>query len=315
MAGNYTKVFSNHLEEGVYTFTLSAGTNTQGLKLRITSLLVPDLMHEVAVIGCSPPPSVTPVSNVVWVCSGTFTMGSPASEAERWTVEGPQTDVTISRGFWIGRYEVTQREYLSVMRTNPSGYTGNLSLPVDNVTWFNAVAYCEALTIQERQAGHLPAGYVYRLPTEAEWEYACRAGTVTTFSYGSALRSGMANFYGLLEYETSVGTVFNSNGVILLRTAPVGSYGPNPFGLYDMHGNLWEWCADWWGGEYPGGSVTDPRGPGAGSLRVTRGGSFYDRAATCRSAFRYAEYPFISYGIYNNVRWYYLGFRIVLATN
>jgi len=253
-------------------------------------------------------PAVVAPSNMVFIPAGTFVMGSPASEPARFSSEGPQTTVTISRGFWMGKYEVTQGEYLAVMGSNPSSFTGDLSRPVERVSWHDAVAYCAALTARERGAGRLPAGNGYRLPTEAEWEYACRAGTTTPFHYGSALRSVMANFYGYYEYPPCGGEIdwcYNASGTDLGRTTSVGSYAPNVWGLYDMHGNVWEWCQDWWSGSLPGGSVTDPQGSPTGSGRVIRGGSWYNSASYCRSALRYNYYP-----TYRN---YVVGFRVVLA--
>lgn len=253
-------------------------------------------------------------TNLVAIPAGTFVMGSPASEPARSIAEGPQTQVTISQGFWMGKYEVMQAEYLAVMGNNPSvfvaanGYGTDLSRPVETVSWYDAVAYCAALTARERSAGRLPAGYAYRLPTEAEWEYSCRAGTTTPFHYGSALRSGMANFYGYDEYPPcgdSTYYCYNASGISLHRTTSVGSYAPNAWGLYDMHGNVWEWCQDWYGA-YPGGSVSDPQGPASGSSRVSRGGGWYEHAFNCRSAFR--NYYYSPLG-----RYYNLGFRVVLA--
>ncbi len=235
-------------------------------------------------------PSVQPISNMVWIPSGSFTMGSPESEPASYSWERPQTQVTLSQGFWLGKYEVTQGEYLSVMGSNPSYFTGDLSRPVECVSWNDAVAYCAALTQRERAAGRLPAGYEYRLPTEAQWEYACRAGTTTPFHYGEELRSGMANFYGYYEYLVSDPYHYNPSGIYLGRTESVGSYAPNAWGLHDMHGNVWEWCLDWFGA-YPGGSVSDPTGPTTGSVRVLRGGGWDSGAYDCRSAFRSGGIP------------------------
>ena len=208
---------------------------------------------------------------MVWIATGTFTMGSPPTEAIRYDNESPQTEVTISQGFWMGRYEVTQGDYLAVIGSNPSAFLGDLNRPVEQVNWYGAANYCARLTDVERAAGRLPAGYVYRLPTEAEWEYAARAGTTTAFHYGPALRSGTENFDGRREYDSSVGTIDNAPGTYLGRTTPVGSYEPNAWGLYDIHGNVWEWCQDWHG-PYPGGYVTDPEGPSTGSRRAARAG-------------------------------------------
>jgi formylglycine-generating enzyme required for sulfatase activity len=256
------------------------------------------------------------IPNMAWIPCGTFTMGSPASEAERDNDETQHT-VTLSTGFYIGKYLVTQADYLAVMGNNPSYFTtqdlnGNpiapdLSRPVEQVSWDDATAYCARLTAQEQAAGRLPAGWVYRLPTESEWEYACRAGTTTAFYCGSALRSGMANFYGHEEYDASVGDIYNPNGIYLACTTAVGSYQPNAWGLYDMDGNVWEWCRDWYGGDYPTGSVTDPQGLASGPGRVVRGGSYYCFAGLCRSALRDYYGPSLS-----NID-YGIGFRVVLA--
>jgi len=248
-------------------------------------------------------------SNMVWIPAGTFTMGSPPTEACRYSDEGPQTTVGISRGFCMGKYEVTQGEYLAVMGSNPSYVQGDLNCPVEQVSWNDAVAYCVVLTARERGAGRLPAGWEYRLPTEAEWEYACRAGTTTVFHYGDALRSGMANFDGHYEYPGCAGSpcyCYNAGGIYLGRTTAVRSYVPNAWGLYGMHGNVWEWCQDWYAGSLPGGSVTDPQGPATGSHRVIRGGCWGNGASLCRSASRLNDF----YPTYRDLS---LGFRVVLA--
>ena len=307
LAGDYTRVFTVHLDEVVYTVTLPGGTTPDGLKLRVSSRLAPDLAHEVALPSCSGglPVGVTPVPNMIRIPCGTFTMGSPASEPARFGDE-VQHRVTLSQGFWMGKYEVTQGEYSAVMGSNPSYFQGG-NLPVETVSWNDAVAYCAALTARERSAGRLPAGYVYRLPTEAEWEYACRADTTTPFHYGNALRSGMANFDGRYEYPPCGGSTYycyNPGGTYLARTTSVGSYAPNAWGLYDLHGNVWEWCQDWYG-TYPSGSVSDPQGAPTGSRRVIRGGDWDNYAIICRSAQRYYYNP--------TYRYYYFGFRVVLA--
>jgi formylglycine-generating enzyme required for sulfatase activity len=230
--------------------------------------------------------------------------------------------VTISRGFWMGKYEVTQAEYGDVVGGNPSYFrngttspyggsggpvTSELRHPVESVSWSDATNYCGRLTERERSAGRLPLGYVYRLPTEAEWEYACRAGTTTPFPYGNELRSGMANFRGKYEYPPCGNDpywCYNPSGIYLGRTTAAGSYAPNAWGLYDMHGNVWEWCLDWYGA-YPGESVTDPQGPGTGSTRVFRGGSGFSPADYLRSASRNWDLA--------DVQSMSVGFRAVLA--
>jgi formylglycine-generating enzyme required for sulfatase activity len=253
--------------------------------------------YEVAMTGGAESSGPT---NMVWIPPGTFTMGSPSTEVDRSSAEDPQTRVTISRGFWMGKYTVTQREYQALMGSNPSYFTGELERPVEQVTWYNATNYCGKLTDRERSAGRLPAGYVYRLPTEAEWEYACRAGTTTATAFGNSLSSTQANFDGnLYPYNGA------APGPYLGRTTKVGSYAPNAWGLYDMHGNVWEWCLDWYSGSLPGGSVTDPRGPISGSYRVIRGGSWVYDGWLCRSAQRSRTWP--------DSPGYDLGFRVVLA--
>jgi formylglycine-generating enzyme required for sulfatase activity len=248
-------------------------------------------------------------TNLVFIQPGTFTMGSPTNEALRYSDE-TQHLVTISRGFWIEKYLVTQGDYLAVVGTNPSrftpanGYTQDLTRPVETVSWFDAANYCALRTQQEQAAGLIPTNYVYRLPTESEWEYADRAGTTTAFYLGSGLYSGQANFDGRYEYDSSVGQINNPGGIHLGMTTPVGSYAANPWGLYDMIGNVLEWCQDWYG-TYPSGSVTDPQGPATGSNRVCRGGLCYDLAQHCRSAWRYSLYPTNTFDS--------LGFRVVLA--
>jgi formylglycine-generating enzyme required for sulfatase activity len=230
----------------------------------------------------------------VWIPPGTFTMGSPPTEVDRFDSEGPQTAVTISRGFWMGKYEVTQGEYESVIGTNPSWFTGDPNRPVEQVSWQDATAYCDALTQQARAAGRIPCGYDYRLPTEAEWEYACRAGTSTRFSYGDD--HGYTN---LINYGWWDG---NSGGT----TRPVGQKLPNPWGLHEMHGNVWEWCQDWWSESLPGGIAVDPQGPATGPGRMGRGGGWDYNAKLCRSAFR------AHFG--GPGSWFVdVGFRIVLA--
>ncbi len=246
-------------------------------------------------------------TNMVAIPAGTFAMGSPTNEPARW-LEETQHMVTLTKSFCIGKYEVTQAEYLAVMGNNPSHFQGS-NQPVEMVSWHDATNYCAQLTARERSAGRLPAGYGYRLPTEAEWEYACRAGTATPFHYGNELRSGMANFDGRFENPPCEGSYFfcwNPSGVLLARTTEVGSYAPNAWGLYDMHGNIWEWCQDWYvASNYPDGSVTDPQGADTGTYRALRGGCLAFGAHVCRSAARFGDKPAEPFQYY--------GFRVVLA--
>ncbi len=238
------------------------------------------------------PPATTP-EGMVWIKPGRFQLGSPPEEKGHATDEDPATEVAVTRGFWMGQHEVTQAEYLAVMGTNPSGFLGQTNHPVERVTWNEANAYGVKKTALEREAGRLPAGFVYRLPTEAEWEYACRAGTTTRFSFGD----------DLAETELPEYAWFTNNSDS--STRPVGQLKPNPWGLSDLHGNVWEWCQDLWQDAYPGGTVTDPTGPTDGWLRVARGGSWLYDAAFSRSANR------DNYGPDN--RCSDIGFRVVLA--
>jgi formylglycine-generating enzyme required for sulfatase activity len=248
-------------------------------------------------------------TNLLFIQPGTFMMGSPTNEAERVSDE-TQHLVTISRGFWMEKYLVTQGDYLAVVGTNPSyftsanGYSDDPARPVEQVRWNDATNYCALRTQQERVAGLIPTNYVYRLPTESEWEYADRAGTTTAFYLGCDLHSGQANFYGQNEYDCSTGTIDNPSGIDLHMTTPVGSYAANGWGLYDMIGNVLEWCQDSYG-TYPTGSVTDPQGPAAGSLRVIRGGNWDVVAQNCRSAQRNDGNP-------TDVN-FTIGFRVLLA--
>ena len=229
--------------------------------------------------------------HLVWIKPGTFTMGSPIIEVDRLLNEGPPTQVKLSQGFWMSKFETNQTEYQSVIGTNPSYDKGDGNLPVEMVSWDDAINYCRKLAERERAVG-LPAGYEYRLPTEAEWEYACRAGTTTRFGYGED--SGYAQLGDYAWYFSNSGNT----------THPVGVKKPNAWGLYDMHGNVWEWCLDWYG-DYLGGSMTDLRGSHAASNRVFRGGSWGGNGRGCRSAFRVGSWP----GNRGNG----IGFRSVLA--
>jgi len=260
------------------------------------------------VISSNNIPGSPDASKLTWVAPGMFVMGSPVTEAEREYFGDDETQhtVIISRGFYMGKYLVTQADYQAVMGSNPSHFSGNPNNPVEQVSWNDATNYCAVLTQQQQAAGTIPPGWVYRLPTESEWEYACRAGTTTALYFGNAIREGMANFYSYDEYDSTNGTITtNTAGVGYIgKTTPVGSYRANSLGLYDMCANVWEWCSDWYGA-YPIGSVTDPAGASTGSTRVIRGGGWNDYGACCRSAPRYGYTP--------DVRHSNIGFRLVLA--
>jgi formylglycine-generating enzyme required for sulfatase activity len=180
--------------------------------------------------------------------------------------------VSLSQAFEIGVHEVTRQQFMQLMGTTTSGIKGP-GHPAENVSWKDAAEYCRKLSqlAEEKAAGHM-----YRLPTEAEWEYACRAGTETAFSFGD-------NEERLSKFAWHDANARNT-------THPVGQLLPNAWGLYDMHGNVWEWCSDWHG-EYPIGAVTDPIGPAAGTYRVCKGGSFDFTAWSCRSSNRYGNTP------------------------
>ncbi|MHC6202281.1 SUMF1/EgtB/PvdO family nonheme iron enzyme [Breznakiellaceae bacterium SP9] len=217
-------------------------------------------------------------ADMVRIPAGTFTMGSPTSEPSRISDE-VQHSVTISKAFYMGKYEVTQKEWVSVMGSNPSGFKGD-NLPVECVSWFDVIDYCNKRSVKEglTQAYTRNGDTVtwnrnangYRLPTEAEWEYACRAGTATPFSTGSNITTSQANYNGDYPYNG------NSKGTYRGETTPVGSFAPNNWGLYDMHGNVLEWCWDWYG-DYSSSSQTDPMGAASVSDRVWRGGSGHIR--------------------------------------
>jgi formylglycine-generating enzyme required for sulfatase activity len=250
---------------------------------------------------------------LVLIPAGKFTMGSPATETERDDMEVPH-EVTISKPFYMGAYEVTQKEYGDVIggaivggKRVPwnnrarfrQGTGGALNHPMENVDWGQAVDYCNRLSALRAEKD---AGRRYRLPTEAEWEYACRAGSTTPFSSGKTLSSKEANYNG--DYPYGDGT----KGPYLRRTEKVGSYKPNAWGLYDMHGNVSEWCSDFYDPDYYKKSPhVDPKGPAKGVLatgyksrntpgpglfyRVIRGGSWIDEARGCRSAYRFRAMP------------------------
>ena len=222
-------------------------------------------------------------ATLVLIPSGTFRMGSEDGDQD----ERPAREVTLTKPFYLGATEVTQAQWESVMRGNPSERKGP-SFPVTNVSWEDCQAFCRQLTQRERQSGELPEGTVYRLPTEAEWEYACRAGGTTNFCFGESDRD-----LGRYAWHRE-----NSGG----QPHEPARTKPNAWGLYDMHGNVWEWCQDW-KGDYANAAATDPQGPETGSFRILRGGGFGDEARHCRCANRLNNLP--------RFRLADLGFRVV----
>jgi len=262
---------------------------------------------------------------LVLIPAGKFHMGSPASEAEREDKE-LRHEVTISKSFYMGAYEVTQGEFAKVNgapdaggKRNPLGGRprfiaangGGPDHPMENVQWDQAAEFCKRLS---GLADEKKAGRTYRLPTEAEWEYACRAGSTTPFHYGKSLSSKQANFNGNYPHGGA------AKGPYLRKTAKVGSYKPNAWGLYDMHGNVQEWCSDYYDADYYKNSPKkDPQGPEKGVMptgyktrnipgigqyyRVIRGGSWLDEARACRSAYRFRAMP--------NEPYQLIGFRVV----
>ena len=238
---------------------------------------------------------------MVWIEPGEFVMGSPSGETEAFRREEPQTKVQLTQGFWLGKTPVTQEQWEAVMQTNVLQQRNKTDMewglrgegpdyPMYYVSWREAMEFCRKLTERERAEGQLPEGYVYTLPSEAQWEYAARAGTTTHWSFGNREDS-------LGDYAWYYA---NSRG----QAQPVASKRANPWGLYDIHGNVEEWTRSRFS-EYPGGSVVDYEGPDSGAERVSRGGSWDFGAPSMRSAIRHGSTP--------DLRFYNLGFRLALT--
>jgi sulfatase modifying factor 1 len=206
----------------------------------------------------------------VWIPPGTFTMGSPKEEMDRYFDERLHK-VTLTKGFFMGKYTVTQGQWKAIMGNAPSAFKGDKNLPVEFVSWND----CQEFLKKVRKLDKNP----YRLPTEAEWEYSCRAGTKTPFYCGNTISTNQANYNG--DYVYGTGT----KGVFRKKTTPVGSFPANPWGLHDMHGNVWQFCQDCYG-DYPWNDVVDPKGPEKGTHRVARGGSYFHDPQSSRSACR-----------------------------
>jgi formylglycine-generating enzyme len=233
---------------------------------------------------------------MLWVEPGSFTMGSPNEEPGR-SGDELQYLVTLTHGFYLGQCEVTQLQYESVMNENlgglnpvPSKFSENPNHPVENVSWNDVQIFLLHLNALEKRQDRLPEGWSYVLPTEAEWEYSCRAGTTSTYPWGDTIQPFNANYTGSnLRYSLNV-----------------GQYSSNNWGFYDMNGNVWEWTADRFG-DYPTGNVTDPVGPESGSNRIRRGGSMNSNELYLRSAERSYTSP--------DSRKSNLGFRLALKKN
>jgi formylglycine-generating enzyme required for sulfatase activity len=219
---------------------------------------------------------LVPLTNMVLIKAGSFIR--------------QKQPIMLMRDYWLGKYEVTQGEYEMMMGKNVSHFKGDTNRPVEQVRYADAVDYCSTLTKRETDAGRLPAGYAYRLPTEAEWEYACRAGTTNFYSFGDDV--AVADQYAW--------TLENSEGT----THPVGLKRANPWGLHDVHGNVWEWTSDWFA-DYAAGPLTDPPGPAQGQYKVFRGGSWNHTADFTRSRNRFMMSPT------NGIN--FVGFRIALG--
>ena len=254
------------------------------------------ILSIVLLVGCQKPTEITNSigMKLVLIPAGSFTMGSPVGEYKKGRDETPHK-VTLTKSYYLGAYEATQDQYEKVMGDNPSEFKGAEN-PVDSVNWDDAVSFCKKLSEMPEEKA---AGRSYRLPTEEEWEYACRAGSTTSYSFGdTAELLGEHAWFGEKDGD---------------KTHPVGEKKPNRWGLYDMHGNVLEWCQDWYA-DYPPDASTDPQGPNGGSFRVARGGSWggnrggswrFDDVGFCRSAHRGGSIPSSRYST--------CGFRLALS--
>ncbi|MFZ4641188.1 MAG: formylglycine-generating enzyme family protein, partial [Nodosilinea sp.] len=227
--------------------------------------------------------------DMVLIPGGSFMMGSLDSEAGRSGDEGPRHQVTLPE-FWMGKYPVTQAQWRATMGNNPASFKGD-NRPVEQVSWNEAMEFCDRLSQK--------LGQPYTLPSEAQWEYACRAGTTTSFYFGETITTDLANYDGNHTYGAG------PKGIYREETTDVGRFPPNGFGLYDMHGNVWEWCLDHWHPSYEGapddGSVWVTGGNS--DVRVLRGGSWFYDPRDCRCAYRLDDVP--------DYRLFVIGFRVV----
>ena len=260
--------------------------NTPTQRWRLAGTLVA-LALLLSPCGCKPKPSgdanpaaarteLVPLTNMVAIKAGTFLR-----------IRFP---VTITRDYWIGKYEVTQGEFAAVLGRNPSHFRGDLNRPVEKLSFFDASNYCATITLREREAGRLPAGYEYRLPSEGVWEYACRAGATNLYGFGDDASVA----------EQFAWTAENSDAA----THPVGLKRPNAWGLFDTHGNVWEWCSDWFE-PYPAAPLTDPVGPATSKFKLFKGGGWNQDLEYGRASSRFMMSP--SNGIH------FVGFRLALG--
>jgi len=279
------------------------------VKSKITLYIICGLF----LIGCGSSASRTSgTPEMVLVKGGTFIMGSPVEETNSFYDERPQHWVTLSN-FYISKYQITQKEWEEVMGDNPSNFAGD-QLPVERISWYDALIFCNKLSMRKKlNPAYRIAGSTdptswgaapefpdtdaawdaveivkgangYRLPTEAQWEFACRAGNITPFNVGENVTVDQANFDGRYPYKN------NPEGIFRETTILVGSFRPNTWNLHDMHGNIWEWCFDWYG-IYTADPQTDPQGAVIGAYRVARGGSWTNSARFLRSAARGSSAP------------------------
>jgi len=259
-----TSIDSLNTKTGLIHFNKETGFLSDSLLLPTDSVknpvseLIENLEHGVSL-------------EMVWIPGDTFMMGSPATESGRRDNESPQHRVKVP-AFYAGKYPITQAQWEAVMGKNPSGFQGE-KRPVENVSWTKAVEFCNKLS--------QTTGKTYRLLSEAEWEYACRADTTTPFHFGETITPDLVNYNGNYPYDSA------QSGLSREQTTDVGSFPPNAFGLYDMHGNIWEWCSDKWHDNY-NGAPTDGSSweTGTGNSRVLRGGSWFYDQRFCRSAVR-----------------------------
>ena len=238
---------------------------------------------------------------MLWCPPGAFHMGSPENEKSR-DFDEVLREVTLTHGFWLGKHEVTQGQWEKVMGTNPSHFKGS-QLPVEKVSWDEANAFCEKLTEHERTAGRLRKDQAYQLPTEAQWEYACRAGTKTAWSFGDS-PSGLSKYVNFSDKKSNLQGADKEYDDGFEFTAPVASYSANAWGFHEMHGNVFEWCKDWYGKHTPV-AVHNPVGPSIGKERIFRGGSWALPSVFTRSARRDKNQPILKSG--------FLGFRLCLG--